>query len=317
VRAYESYLRGRHIFTSRLDRDGSMQAKKYFDQALSYDSLFAPAHAGISDVHTRLAVFGFEPPLERFDQAIAAASRAVALDSTLAEAHASLGHALCVGKFDWRGSERSFRRAVALNPSYTFARIPFAICLASEGRFEEALSQLDSARSVDPLAANVSNVLGRVHVMMRQPERAIQSLNQALEINPQMDLAYQQLGHAYLQKGMTDRALDAFHKAAALAGLRDSAHLAYAYGVTGRKAEAQQIINRLVASSRDDDRLAYHIALAYAGLNERDEAFAWLERGRRARSSFMIGAKTDPALTNLRRDPRYTRLLSEMGLLRQ
>jgi TolB-like protein/DNA-binding SARP family transcriptional activator len=311
-RSYEAYLRGRHILTTRLDQEGAIQAKRYFEQAVSHDSLFAPAYAGISDVHTRRAVFGFGRAQDEFALAVSAAQRAIAIDSTVAEAHAALGHAFCVGRFDWRSAENSFRRAVALNPSYTFARLPFAICLASQGRFAEAVSQIDTARQYDPLAATVSNVLGRLHVAMRQPDQAIRALDQALEINPQMDLAFQQLGYAYLQKKLPDKAIYAFRRAAELGGLRDSAHLAYGYAVTGRRADAHEIVRHLVRSSKDD-RLAYHIAVAYAGLDDRDQAFAWLERGRVARSSFMIGVKVDPAFTALHGDRRWNALLRKMG----
>ena len=313
-RAYEAYLRGRQIFSMRLDRDGTMQAMRYFREAVSYDSTFAPAHAGLSDVFTRLAVFGFEPAGPAFSRAEAAARKALSIDSTLSEAHTALAHAACAGRFDWRSAERSFRRAVELNPSYTFARLPFAICLASEGRFREAITQLDSARLFDPLAPNVSNVRGRVLVMVREPDKAIVSLKQALEMNPQMDLAYQQLGHAYLQKGMRNEAIEAFRQAAELSGTRDSAHLAYAYAVTGEEAEANRILQRVIDSAQDD-RLAYHIAMIYAGMNRDDEAFTWLERGRLAASSFMIGVKSDPAFAGMHDDPRWSRLLKKMSLV--
>jgi TolB-like protein/DNA-binding SARP family transcriptional activator len=311
VRAYELYLRGRHIFLTRTDRDGISLAEGYFTEALRHDSLLADAHAGLSDVHTRLAVFGFAPPRESFARARATALRALELDSTLASAHTSLAHAWCVADFDWQRAEAAFQRAIALEPGYTFARLPFAVCLASQGRFAEAEQQLDIARHHDPLAPAISNLSGRVYVAWSRPDQAIAHLKQALELSPRMDLAWQQLGHAYLQKGMTAEAVDALERAAALSGARDSAHLAYAHAVTGRPDLAAQILDAVLAAS-DRDALAYHIALAYSGLGHDDQAFAWLERGLAQAGSFIGYLAVEPGFRRLHGDPRWERLVSRL-----
>ncbi|MDQ3697946.1 MAG: tetratricopeptide repeat protein [Gemmatimonadota bacterium] len=312
--AYELYLRGRHIFTTRTDRDAVLQAARYFEQAVARDSAYARAYAGLSDVHTRLAVFGFRRPREEYARAKAAARQALALDSTLAEAYASLAHVLCVSDFDWRGAERAFRRATELDPGYTFARVPFAICLLSEGRFADAIAQLDTARAADPLAPAVSNVLGRVYVSARQPDRAIRHLREALELSPQMDLAYQQLGHAYLQKGMHAEAIAALRQAAALSGIRDSAHLAYAYAITGQRDEARRVVRALLEQSQSRYVPPVHVAMAYAGLGDADTAFQWLERGYAEHASFMNGVNVTPAFDALRSDRRWLPLLRRMSL---
>ena len=312
-RACEAYLRGRHILTAQTTGDAAIQAERYFKLSLSYDSAYAKAYAGISDVHTRLAVFGFEPAEEGFAKSKSAAQRALALDTTSAEAYASLAHALCVGEFNWKAAEEAFRRATALRPSYTFARLPFAICLGSQGRFREAMAQLDTAHSYDPLAPAISNVRGWLYVSMRQPDEAIRYLNEALELNPQMDLAYQQLGHAYLQKKMSEQAIAALRRAAAISGPRDSAHLAYAYAATGRSAEARRILSNLLASPRHPT-LAAHLAMVYAALGDFDASFRWLERGIDTHASFVVGLKVDPAFDAMHDDVRWARLLKRMGL---
>ena len=312
--AYELYLKGRRVFQSRVDPDGVQQAIRYFDQAIASDPTYAPAYSGLADAETRLGVFGYDDPRQSLAKAKAAARHALALDSTLAEAHSSLGHALMIADFNWVESEKEFRRAIALDASYTFARVPFAICLAGQGRLAEAFAQLDSARSLDPLATAISNVLGRVYVMAGQPDRAIFTLRQALELDPQLDLAYQQLGHAYLAKGMQGEAIAAFRQAAARSGPRDSAQLAYAFGATGQRAEAELIMRGLLASNRRGAALAYHFAMAFAGMGDRDAAFRWLEQGYQERASFMVGVKVDPGLASLRADPRWPVLLGRMGL---
>jgi TolB-like protein/DNA-binding SARP family transcriptional activator len=312
TRAYELYLRGRHIFTTRTDRDGITLAEGYFTDALRHDSLLAEAHAGLSDVHTRLAVFGFAPARDSYARAKAAALRALELDSTLAAAHTSLAHAWCVADFDWQRAEDAFRRGIALEPGYTFGRLPFAMCLGSQGRFAEALQQLDLAREFDPLAPAISNLAGRLYVAWQQPDQAIAHLYQALELSPRMDMAWQQLGHAYLQKGMAAEAVDALERAAALSGARDSAHLAYAYAVTGRPDLAAQILTGVLAAPHRDV-LAFHIALAYSGLGNHDQAFAWLERGQAQAGSFMGSIAVEPGFRRLHGDPRWGRLISRQN----
>ena len=131
-------------------------------------------------------------------------------------------------------------------------------------------------------------------------------------IAPRLDLAYQQLGHAYLQKGMHAEAIAALRQAAELSGPRDSAHLAYAYAVSGQRDEANRVVRALLDPSRPQFALPFHIAMAYAGLGNVDEAFRWLERGYTERSSFMDGVKIERAFEPLHVDPRWGRLLRRM-----
>ncbi|CAA9329405.1 MAG: Adenylate cyclase, partial [uncultured Gemmatimonadaceae bacterium] len=314
--AYELYLRGRYAFHTRTTPDGVLQAADFFEQAVARDPSYARAHAGLSDAYTRLAVFGYAPAVDRLAAGKAAARRALALDSTLAEGHTALAHATLIADFDWAAAERGFRRATTLDPGYVFARAPFAICLASQGRFDEAIAQLDTAIAADPLAPSVATVLGRVLVSAGRPDDAIRVLRRVLALNPRMDLAHQQLGHAYLRKGLAAPAIAELRRAAALSGPRDSAQLAYGYAVTGRRAEARAIVRTLADPARRGAALPYHIAMAYAGLGEADAAFGWLERGYAERASFMVGAAVEPGFASLRTDPRWPRLLRSMGLAR-
>ena len=155
-------------------------------------------------------------------------------------------------------------------------------------------------------------MLGRVYVNTGQPDLAIRHLREALELNPHLDLAYQQLGHAYLQKGMPAEAITALRRAAMLSGARDSANLAYAYAVTGQRAEALRVLRTLVHPSRRHVP-SFHVAMAYVGLEDADAAFRWLDRGYEERGSFMDGIKVTAAFAPLHSDPRWHRLLRRMG----
>ena len=129
-----------------------------------------------------------------------------------------------------------------------------------------------------------------------------------------MDLSYEQLGHAYLQKGKYVEAINALRRAAALSGFRDSAQLAYAYAVAGQRSEARRIVRRLVDPSQHRYVSPFHIAMAYAGLGEKDEAFRWLDRGYEQRASFMSGVKYESGFQSLQADRRWPILLGRMGL---
>jgi serine/threonine-protein kinase len=312
--AYEMYMKGRYALNSRSGPDDLARAVKHFEDAIARDSNYARAYSGLSDAWALVANFGYDRPRPSHAKARAAALRALALDSTLAEARTSLGHTLCTHDFAWAESERQFRRALDQDPGYVLTRITYAICLMSTGRFAEAVTQLETARKTDPLRPAVGAVLGRVYVNWGRPDEAIAALDHAIDLNPQADLAWQMLGHAYLLKGQNAEAIAALQKAAVLSGLRDSAQLAYAYAVTGDRATARQIVRELLASSDTRYIPPYHIAMAYAGLGQVDEAFHWLERAYEERASFTGGVKITQAFAPLHGDPRWRALLARMGL---
>jgi serine/threonine-protein kinase len=312
--AYELYLQGRYTFVKGGGRENTLRSIAYFEQAIARDSGYAQAYAGLADAYTRLTNFGYASPAEAYERAKRAARHALALDSTLAEAQAALSHAVMLTEFAWAEAERGFRRAIALDPSYAFARAPFAICLSSQGRYDEALAQLDTAHVTEPLALFVPVLRGRIYVSAHRPDDAIRVLRPQLELDSRLDLAYEQLGHAYLQKGRNAEAIAALRRAAALSGPRDSAQLAYAYAVSGQRATARSILRTLLDPSRPGGALPFHIAMAYAGLDEPDSAFAWLERGYATKASFMVGVRAETGFSRLHGDPRWAPFLRRMGL---
>jgi len=312
--ALDRFRRGRRVFLSRSSPDGIREAIAFFEEAIARDSTFARAHAGLADAWTRLAIFGHAHPQQAFAAARLAAERAVTHDPMLAEAHAARAHVLLVADFAWAASEEAFRRAIALDSTYRFARAPFAIGLASQRRFDEALAQLTIALAEEPFSPALNNVRGRVLLSAGRPGAAESVLREILRLDPRQDLAWQQLGHALLALGRPEEALEAFRRAAAISGPRDSAHLAYAHGVIGERAQALAIIRTLMPPERDAAPIALHLGIAYAGLGEADSAFAWLDRAYAERASFVVGVAAEPALVRLHDDPRWTRLLGRMGL---
>jgi serine/threonine-protein kinase len=308
--AYQLYSKGRYFFNMRR-KDELHRAVRYFVEATQRDPRFARAYAGLADAYSALGIFGFERPHDVFPKARAAAERAVALDPKLGEAHGALAQELFTYEWNWKAAEESFTTAIALDPNYPQTRIAYAAFLQGQDRGEEALAQLRAMRELDPLAST-GPMSGRVYVNSHRPDEAIRDLLEALELNPRSELAIQLLGHAYLQKGMNDEAIDAFRRAAALNGVRDSAHLAYGYAVTGHRDDAKRLIETLVASDRTRYLPPFHIALAYAGLGDKDAAFRWLDRAYNERASFMDGIKVTPGFKVLHSDPRFAALLKRM-----
>jgi TolB-like protein/Tfp pilus assembly protein PilF len=311
--AYDLYLRGQ-FFRVQQTGEALQRAIGYFEQAIARDPGYARAHAGLADAHALLVIFGDRPPREGFRRARQAAATALALDSTLAQAHASLGHIEMAHDWNWASAGRRFERAMALDPTSTIIRLLRGLWLLDQRRFDESVRVLEQALAADPLAAPVRMTLGRIHVSRREPDRAIPYLRDALELNPQLSLARQQLGHAYLQKGMAAEAVAEFERAAALSGLRDSAQLAYAYAVTGRRGEAQAIVRTLLRSSERRYLPPFGVALAYVGLGDADAAFRWLERAYAEHAAGMDTIAITPAFAPLHGDPRWGDLLRRMGL---
>jgi serine/threonine-protein kinase len=310
--AYQLYSKGRYFFNMRR-RDELHRAVQYFIEATQRDSGFARAYAGLADAYSRLGIFGYERPQDVFPKARAAAERALALDPNLGEAHGALAHELFTYEWNWKAAEESFTTAIALDPQNPEIRLAYAAFLQGQDRSDDALVHLRVMRELDPLAP-AGLMSGRVYVNNHRPDEAIRDLQETLELNPRSELANQLLGHAYLQKGMNNEALDAFRRAAALSGVRDSAHLAYAYAVTGHRTEAKRVIETLVATDGRRYLSPFHIAVAYAGLGDKDAAFRWLERAYAEHASFMDGIKVTPAFDGLRSDPRFVALLARMHL---
>ncbi|CAA9329077.1 MAG: Adenylate cyclase, partial [uncultured Gemmatimonadaceae bacterium] len=311
--AYELFLKGQ-FFRNQQTGDALRRATGFFEQAIARDPGYARAHAGLADARTLLALFGDRPPRAEFPQARAAATTALRLDSTLAEAHGVLAHIAMVYDWDWAAADRGFERAIALDPTWTTARVWRAISLLNRRRFDEAVAVLEQARAADPLSAPVQLTLGRLYVSARQPDRAIPYLRGALELNPRLSLAHQQLGHAHLQQGVPTEARAAFERAAALGSVRDSAQLAYAYAVTGRRGDAESIVRTLLASAERRYLPPFGLAVAYVGLGDTDAAFRWLDRGHAERAAYMDGVAITPALAPLHADPRWGGLLGRLGL---
>jgi DNA-binding SARP family transcriptional activator/Flp pilus assembly protein TadD len=316
--AYHAYLRGRYFWNKRTE-DGLRKGIGHFRQAIELDPCYALAYAGLAESYVVLGSFGVGAlaPAEAFPRAREAATRALEIDGTLAEARAALAFALASYDWDWAAAQREFLRAIELKPACTTAHHWHGlIYLTAMGRLDEAFAEVRRAHELEPLSLNINTDFGFLPYLMRQYDRAIDEYREALELDQNFVYTHWKLGLAYEQKAMYEEAVEEFLKAVALSG--GSAHalvlLGHTYAVSGRRREALKVLDELSELAQRRYFSPYRVAAIHLGLGETDRAFEWLERAYEERDSWLVWLKVDPVLDGLRSDPRFTNLLRRVGL---
>jgi serine/threonine protein kinase/Flp pilus assembly protein TadD len=313
--AYQLYLKGRFYWNKRTS-ESIKKSIEYFNQAIEKDPSFALAYAGLADSYVVSA--NPLPPREAMPKAKAAAMRALELDETLAEAHTSLARVLAVYDWDWTGAEKEFRRAIELNPRYAIAHQWYGDYFEVTGRHNESIAEERRAVELDPLSLTISFELGTAFYYARNYDQAIEQFQKTLELDPNFPAVYAFLPAAYEQKGMYDEAIAGFQKGITPRGRSEwpmtVPGLGHVYAVSGKKGDARTVLNELKQLSGQEYVPAYGIALIYAGLGEKDQAFAWLEKAYEEHSFKMAWLKVEPRWDSLRSDPRFAALVRRIGL---
>jgi serine/threonine-protein kinase len=313
--AYRAYLKGRYFWNKRTPA-GLKQSLEYFRQAIDLDPTYGSAYAGLADAYALLVWQDQLPQKEFIAWAKGAATKALEIDETLAEPHATLGFAKFWYDWDFTGAESEFRKAIELNPDYATAHHWYGEFLGLMGRFDDGFKELKVAQQIDPLSPIINTDLGKLLLLARQPNQAIEQLKKTLELDPEYPLAHLFLALAYNQKGLHERAIAELKRYASSPESRTifKATLAFVYAQSGRKAEATSILNELKERSTTDEYLSpFQIALIYEGLGENDNAIEWLQTAKRERDPFLIYIRIDPNFDNLRVDPRFVELMKEIG----
>jgi len=312
--AYQLYLKGRFYWNKRT-AEALKKSIEYFNQAIDRDPRFALAYAGLADCYVVPA--NRLPPREAMPKAKAAAIRALELDETLAEAHASLGRVLAAYDWDWTSAEKEYKRAIELNPRYAVAHQWYGGYLAVMGRSDEAIAERKRAVELEPLSPIINFELGLAFYFARDYDRAIEQFQKTLELDQNFPAAHNYLPAAYEQKGMYTEAVAEFKKAILLTGGSEwsisRAGLGHLYAVTGKKSEARTVLDELKQTSKQEYLPASSIALIYVGLGEKDQAFAWLDKAYEQRAFQMQWIKIEPRWDGLRSDPRFEDLMRRMG----
>jgi len=311
VQAYQLYLRGRHHWNRR-NRDSVTQAIGHFQKAIDLDPNYALAYSGLADSYSLLVDIAAAPASEAGPRARAAALRALEIDDSLAEAHASLAM-IYTRSWEWSEAEREYKRAIELNPNYASAHQWYGIWLEVMGRSDEAVGEHRRAQELDPLSSIISANLARIYMMRGEFDSAINEGRKIAELNPDSP-PHGILGQIYLKQGRNEEAIAEFEKGARR-NLNGPATLGYGYAVTGRRSEALAIVKELEDRYARGEMRAEWIAYVYAGLGNKDQAFAWLERAFQERSGTLQQAlQIFSYFDKLRDDPRYADLLRRMGL---
>ncbi|PYO34492.1 MAG: hypothetical protein DMD86_08515 [Candidatus Rokuibacteriota bacterium] len=316
--SYQDYLRGRYFF-NRKTEVALKQALGYFQRAVAADPGYAPAYTGLADCYWSLgasATVGGLPPRQTMPEAKAAALKALEIDGTLAEAHSSLAMVHLLYDWDLAASEKEFRRALELDPEYTTAHHWYSHCLIALGRTDESLAESKRALELEPLNLVVGVHLGWHYLYARQYDQAIEQFRKTLELDPAFPQAQRYAAWAYLQKGMRQEAIASLRAALGRLGRNPEVEgeLGHALGVAGRRAEALAMLEGLRQLSSTRYVSPYSVALVHAGLGDRDQALAWLEKAYVERSDYMPYLNREPMLDGLRSDPRFAALVRRVGL---
>jgi TolB-like protein/Tfp pilus assembly protein PilF len=316
-KAYELYLRGRY-FWNKGSGEGFKKGVGYFEQAIQMDPKFALAYSGLADSYILMGSYshGQIPPREAMSKARAAAERALAIDDTLAEAHASLAFVKLNYDWDWPGVEREFRRALELGPNDARTHHWYSNYLMAMSRTQEALAESRRALELSPTDVAINEHLGWAYLMARQYDQAIEHSRATLELDPDFVQAHRVLSLADLYGGHYEVAISELQKAVqpTAADPVPLALLARAYALSGRAAEARNLLRELEELSKQRYVSPADIAVLRGDLGEEDEAFQWLGKAYEERSNFLINLKVDPAFDSLRSDPRFAALSARIGL---
>ncbi|HET6371791.1 MAG TPA: tetratricopeptide repeat protein, partial [Candidatus Polarisedimenticolia bacterium] len=311
--AHDAYLRGR-CYWNEGARENLPKSLEFFELALKQDPSYAPAYAGIADYYSALPFFGNLQPDAVFPKAREAVAKALELDDSLAEAHGTLAYILAYYDWNWKEAGVEFETSLRLNPNDATQRHRYSRYLASLGRVEDSLRELERARLLDPLDSLIRANVGIIHYFARQYDQTIEDLQNLLRDQPDFSTAHWGLGLAYEQKGAYDRARVEFEAASARRSINSLAPLGHLYGMMGQKAKADEILAELSKRASTENVSGYHTALVHLGLRQTRPALEALEQAYRERSTLLSYLKMDPRLDPLRRDPKFEALLSRVGL---
>ena len=314
--AYNLYLRGRYHWNRR-PRE-TLKGLEYFERAIAIDPLFALAHAGIADVYNTLGSWEAAqlPSWDAFPKAHAAAMKALSIDPTLAEAHTPLAYAEVHYLWRWEEAESTFRRALALDPSYVHAHHWHSHLLMAQGRASESLEASRRALEIDPLDLIINVHLAWHYWLAREYDAAIDQSARTAELEDRNHWSPFFAGLAYAAQGDFANAIARHEEAVPLSGGSTVMHaaLGYSYAAAGDRSKATEVVRNLEAIADTKPVSAYEIAVIRAALGETDQAFHWLDRAYEERSGWLAYLAVDPRLDALRRDERFVALLRGVGL---
>jgi TolB-like protein/DNA-binding winged helix-turn-helix (wHTH) protein/Flp pilus assembly protein TadD len=315
---YSAYLKGRFFWNKR-SRDDLNMAVAFFEQAVERNPNYAPAYAGLADAYNALVFYGFVSGPEGIPKAKAAATRAVELDGSRAEGHASLAYIYFMWEWDWAAAEREFQRAIELNGNYVPAYQWYALYLAAMGRGPESLVQIRQARELDPFSVIVASASGYVAYFAGQNAQAAAEAEGALQKEPDFMVPHAVLGLASEAQGNYSKAILEFQKALQLSNSQPAAYLDYlghAYAISGNRRDAKKILVQINQNAQAVIGAPAYRAATLVALGEKEQALKALEDGFEKGSYGFMWIKVDPRFDALRSDSRFQSLINRAGLIK-
>ena len=316
--AYQFYLRGRYFWNKRTP-DGIKQAIEQFQQGIERDPNFALGHVGLADSYIGLTFYDFAAPHETVPKAKESAIKALALDNTVAEAHASLAHVLMNYDWNWSEAEKEFKRSIELKPDYATAHQWYAIhFLTATGRLEEAVQEMKKALELEPASLVMNTFMGATLYYACRYDEAIDQCRRTIEMDPNFAVAHWHLGLAYEQEQVFDAAIEEFQKAVSLSGGSPlmKAALGHAYAKSQKKHEANKILDELNELSKQQYVSPYEVATICVALGNDEEAFQLLGKAYTEHSFHLVYLNVWPQFKSVSSDSRFQGLVQRVGLSR-
>ncbi len=312
--AYKLYLQGRYYWNKRRALE-IQKAIECFNQALALDASYALAYVGLADCYALLEQYAGMPGKETYPKAVAAASRALEIDNSLAEAHTTLAFA-SFAMWNWDKSEQEFKLSISLNPNYPTTYHWYSILLHRLDRHEEAFKAIKRAQELDPLSPVIGLNVGLAYYMDGKYERALQEMDAVMAIDSLFGLCYSRKSQVYAKLGRLKEALAMASRGVEISGRSSEAvsFLGYCYGRMGRRDEALKIAKELEERYAIKTSTGYYIARVYVGLDDRDNLFKWLNVDLENHAGTMIWLNQDRELEPFRSDPRFIELNKKVGL---
>jgi len=313
TRAYELYLFGRHYWNQRTVQS-LKQAIEYYKKALEFDTSYAIAYAALAEGYTVLAEQGGMAQKEARHLADSAIHRALRLNENMAEAHAAKGMWELYNEWNWVEAEKSFKRAIELNPGYAIAYQYYGRMLGYIDRYDESLVLIEKAKELDPLSPVIAAYKGQVYLFSKQYKKADEQFQQALKVHPNHALILHNIGELYLAQDHYEEAIAPLKQSAEMSvSVHYQAILGYAYALANRKDEARTILKKLLNQSESGLSSGFNLAIIYIALGEKEQALSQLEQGYEQHDVWMKELKAWPWFDRLKNEPRYKDLIRRMN----
>lgn len=311
--AFAAYLKGRYQM-NRATKESQYKAVEYLERAIRIDPTYASAYATLAECYAYMAG-QYIPSKEGFPKARSYAEKAIQLNDSLAEAHVSLGIIGLQYDWDWGRTREELTRALELNPNYSVSYVWYGFYLTLMHRVDEGVRELQRAEELDPLSSIIKLNFGLMLYFARRYDEAIEKLKEARELEERTELVYYIMGLAYLEKSMFDEAIAEFKKGLAIGEFVDLlGGLGLAYGVSGRRREALDSIERLQKLADRAFGASTNAAMIHIGLGEKEKALDLLEKAVADREEWFILTSPSPFYEPIRSSPRFVKLMEQIGL---